>query len=76
MWFLFQGIQKKREKKIDKTNKQTKKLNVWGFFISQNMHIKNIIKNKGFGSSIPQQTPDSWSFNTPCYGLGNHGGPI
>lgn len=46
--FYSREFRKKREKKIDKTNKQKKKLNVWGFFISQNMHIKNIITEQRF----------------------------
>ena len=35
----------KREKKIEK---KMKKLNVRGFFISQNMHIKKILSKQGF----------------------------
>ena len=36
--------------KENRQNKQTKKkkLNVWGFLISQNMHIKNIITEQRF----------------------------
>lgn len=39
------GNSEKREEKIDK---KMKTLNVRGFFISQNMHIKKIISKQGF----------------------------